>query len=120
MKTIKLIDLLNKLANGEEVPLKIKYRNNEYTRNRNGITVANKYYYSTDGYVNLLEKIHTTDCLIEEVEIIEDVCTDKLAIDDNGYIHTELGAFKGRKMDIAFANKINEIMGKVNSLNGGV
>ena len=25
MKTIKIIDLLNKIANGEEVPLKIKY-----------------------------------------------------------------------------------------------
>ena len=33
MKTIKIIDLLNKIANGEEVPKKIKllYANDEYT-----------------------------------------------------------------------------------------
>ena len=30
MKTIKIIDLLNKIANGEEVPKKIKYENDIY------------------------------------------------------------------------------------------
>lgn len=37
----------------------------------------------------------------------------KIGIDENGYVHTELGAFKGRNMDIAFANKINEIIEKI-------
>ena len=31
MKTIKIIDLLNKIANGEEVPKRIIYNNVEYT-----------------------------------------------------------------------------------------
>lgn len=31
MKTIKIIDLLNKIANGEETPYKIIYNNVEYT-----------------------------------------------------------------------------------------
>ena len=30
-KTIRIIDLLNKIANGEEVPKKIKYKDFEYT-----------------------------------------------------------------------------------------
>lgn len=33
MKTIKIIDLLNKIANGEEVPYKIIYGNHIYTYN---------------------------------------------------------------------------------------
>lgn len=69
-KTIKLIDLLNKIANGEEVPKRIifdtrqYYRVNSHTYVRNiigGITLVlhNEY--------NLL------NCLNYEVEIIEDV-----------------------------------------------
>jgi|GEM_PF-6959852 hypothetical protein len=47
---------------------------------------------------------------IEEIEEIE--------VDRNNFVHTELGSFKGRKMDIAFANKINELARAVNSLGG--
>ncbi len=34
MKTIKIIDLLNKIANGEEVPKKIKWHNRIYIYNK--------------------------------------------------------------------------------------
>lgn len=39
-------------------------------------------------------------------------------VDERGIIETEAGSFKGRKMDIAFANKINELARAVNSLGG--
>ena len=54
--------------------------------------------------------------LNSEVEIIEDEPKEAIIIDSNGYVHTELGAFKGRKMDIAFANRINKLMNEVNEL----
>lgn len=39
-------------------------------------------------------------------------------VDRNNFVHTELGNFKGRKMDIAFVNKFNELVRAVNSLEG--
>lgn len=39
-------------------------------------------------------------------------------VDERGIIETETGNWKGRKMDIAFANKINELVRAVNSLGG--
>lgn len=56
----------------------------------------------------------------KDFEILEDKTEEieEIQADDNYYIHTELGSFKGRKMDIAFANKINELARAVNSLGG--
>ena len=45
MKTIKIIDLLNKIANGEKVPRKIKLYNNTFYFDKNNI-----FYYSTEYY----------------------------------------------------------------------
>lgn len=44
-KTIKVIDLLNKIANGEEVPEKIKYEDNIYT-----------YFKKTEDYINYADE----------------------------------------------------------------
>ena len=72
MKTIKVIDLLNKIANGEEVPKKIKYENrilylddegNEYEPTFN--------YYDKDGE-NALFEGWIGQYLNDEVEIIEE------------------------------------------------
>ena len=69
---MKVIDLLNKIANGEKVPKKIKY----------GATVFILDYFSTENkeaqYISenykkvLLEGLSTTVCLNDEVEIIEE------------------------------------------------
>lgn len=58
--------------------------------------------------------------LDEDFEILEDKTEEieKIEVDRNNFVHTELGNFKGRKMDIAFANKINELVRAVNSLGG--
>jgi len=63
MKTIKIIELLVKIANGEEVPRKIKYEGDEYIFDgynyiSNGHSLG--YCYKLDGILN------------DEVEIIED------------------------------------------------
>ncbi len=43
-----------------------------------------------------------------EIEILED--KPKFEINENGYIHTNNGAWKGRKMDIEFAKTLNYLI----------
>lgn len=67
---MKLIDLLNKIAKGEEVPEKIKYNKKTYTRFRNscGNTL---YYYQVYGECDfLLQNIELVSELNDEVEIL--------------------------------------------------
>lgn len=67
---MKIIDLLNRIANGEEVPNKIKYRNKiwEYTS-----TVKGKgyQYYSIlySEWRTLQNLVYLEECLNDEVEI---------------------------------------------------
>lgn len=72
MKTIKIIDLLNKIANGEEVPLKIEYKGEIYNRQQN--TGKNSlYYYQVLGQCKfLVEQLSSVNDLIDEVEILEE------------------------------------------------
>lgn len=67
---MKIIDLLNKIANGEEVPKKIKYKNMVY-----------EYYERLNDFYNykcvednsyLEEKYFISNILTDEVEIIEE------------------------------------------------
>ena len=69
-KKIKVIDLLNKRANGEEMPKKIKYNNVIYEFNID-FGYINKNNYGADDY--LLEDVNgNTIELNNEVEIIEE------------------------------------------------
>lgn len=67
-KTIRIIDLLNKIANRNEVPLKIKWRNKiwkYYDKNQD--------YYDGNGNA-LFENmtiIRTLDFITDEVEILD-------------------------------------------------
>lgn len=68
----------------------------------------------------LLERVlDTNDLLIYNFEILEDKTEEieEIKVDRNNFIHTELGSFKGRKMDIAFVNKFNELTKIVNKQN---
>ena len=65
---MKVIDLLNKIANGEEVPKKIKFENEVYVLDHEGLD----FYALEEGYGLLLEKINDTNLLNVEVEIIEE------------------------------------------------
>ena len=64
-KTMKVIDLLVKVANGEEVPKKIKHWKEEYERDESGFI---KYESKTERNLCL----DLVQCLNDEVEIIED------------------------------------------------
>lgn len=70
--------------------------------------------YKKAGLVFAYEKVK--DELIEENTIDIDIIKE-FEIDKNNYIQTDLGAFKTRKMDIAFLNKTNELVQAIKQLN---
>ena len=120
---MKVIDLLNKLANGE-VPKKIKYDNDIYEYNKDYQDYG---YFNTgiDRYITLIEnELNSVFNLNEEVEIIEDTpkedkkikkINEKEAIDK---IFTyEKGSnlyFLSLFVSSNIVNKINEIIDKTN------
>lgn len=67
MKTIKIIDLLNKIANGEKTPEKIKYQNKIFTHNGFG----NNNYWCEEKNV-IFEESFILEDLNNEIEIIEE------------------------------------------------
>jgi hypothetical protein len=123
---MKIIDLLNKIANGEEVPSKIKvdektyeYQGDDYGHKQddddNGIITS---WLFTDNEIEKYDYI--SEFLNDEVEIIEeDKKIEKLDIQDDGNTIT---LFNDKEwtildnVDVLFGNKINELIDKVNSL----
>lgn len=122
MKTIKIIDLLNKIANGEKVPEKIKYNDRIYTRFQN-LKGNRLYYYQVLNGVFLVEQISSVGELLNEVEIIEE---------DNNVIGKILTTYDGEIIDYAngekhlintnrkdiniYIPKINELINEINKL----
>ena len=104
---MKVIELLNKIANGEEVPKKIKYEDDIY------ILLDNYCYFCEETGEILSQNISAEfSRLNEEVEIIEEdkkiekLDTDELFICDNHeHIYSNF---------INVYNKINEIIDKIN------
>lgn len=99
---MKIIDLLNKIANGEEVPKKIKLDNYVFEFNKTYEQYHNKY------ETNLLEHIsdYNYSGLNDEVEIIEE---DKDIKKLNAKYTSQIG-----KLELA--NKIDELIDEVNKL----
>jgi len=109
-KTIKIIDLLNKIANGEEIPKRIKYCGSIYEK----FEYNNKYY---DIEIKDKEKDILSEHLAkksfynDKVEIIEDNDKlEKININDNGTLGFPNGCWTARNMDKAFAIRINKII----------
>ena len=70
-KTIKTIDLLNKIANGEKVPKIIRYKNYDFEYHERLDNVCNYKVIGSDSkYLN--DVFFIDSILNEEVEIIED------------------------------------------------
>ena len=67
---MKIIDLLNKIANGEEVPKKIKYNNEIFTLRDEKDDYANDNNWFTDRYC-FLELNAEVEIIEEEMEIPE-------------------------------------------------
>lgn len=107
---MKVIDLLNKIVNGEEAPKKIKYR--ERIFDYDDID-----YFNTDiGY--LFERYTLLEILNDEIEILEDKKIDKLNILDSGWHkflnETENYDLELNKKEYEIVKKINEIIEVIN------
>lgn len=119
---MKIIDLLNKIANGEEVPRQVDYYDITYTYNGDC-------YVSNEGELLLDHIEELTRCLNEEIEIIEeDKKIEKIEMD---YLYKN---FEGNKINIyerldknfveiervleIVTNTINELIDEVNKLKG--
>ena len=99
MKTIKIIDLLNKIANGEETP-HFKINEDEYYLGADGLL--------KDVYGDAVEWVIYQKWLNEEVEIIEET--------------KEIQKLINRKFtrnQKQIAGKINELIDAVNELKRG-
>ena len=118
---IKIIDLLNKIANNEEVPKKIKYKDNVYYLGKN---IVDLHTYQTEGsnttrklsliidneYLNLNDYVE----IIEEPKKIEKI-DEILRIDDLIPPYGE-NEYKAWKNIIIQQNKINELIDEINNL----
>lgn len=115
MKTIKIIDLLNKIANGEEVPETIR------------IGALDMYwdgdaYWDEDGETQFCEVIGSCEYgLNREVEITEEKDIEVLAIIENGKnnfcLINELGTYCSMNQHTRLiANKLNEVIIALNEL----
>lgn len=108
---MKIIDLLNKIANGEEVPKKIKYDNAIAEYDEEG-----KDYYS-EGYSGLFSYT-IPEFINDEIEIIEDKKIKKIS-------HFDINASKSIKeledsvnlLNRGITTKINEIIDYINKEN---
>ena len=107
---MKVIDLLNKIANGEEIPKKFRYKGETYiyrTYTFEDGDVMTGYGFEDGGWLNIWR-----DNLNDEVEIIEE---DKKM--ENYYFSVfqdeRLG---GRQVVESLENKINEIIDKINGM----
>lgn len=111
---MKVIDLLNKIANEEKLPKTVRINDVTLCLNK-----EKREYISIFSESNMMSYLGDDFDLNDEVKILEDTTEEikEIQADNNYYIHTELGSFKGRKMDIAFVNKLNELTKIVNKLN---
>ena len=112
---MKVIDLLNKIANGEEVPEKIK--------TASGITYKYNYDYKNYTVENDFEASLFDDCIgcyvNAEVEILEDKTEKIEEINKNygifGFDDKSFGEMKEMVQDLY--EKINELVRAINKLN---
>ena len=116
---IKIIELLTKIANGEEIPKKIKFKNIIWEYCKNG---------STKDYINdyngcLMEfipinKVGLNDSveIIEEPKKIEKIL---ISMDDNNMSFVGNSQYKHlsySEIDLMMATKINELIDEINNL----
>ena len=102
-KTIKVIELLNKIANGEEIPKKIKFKNIIFILNSSNAYATEK---SAEEILNFI--CYNFSDLNEEVEIIED------EIDIQGI--EELDRYGDDGIEFYDKTDIHKAFGKINEI----
>ena len=115
---MKVIDLLNKIANKEEVPEKIKYKGNIYKLEHSVSHLYN--YIDIDNNGDYLEDDwYLTNILNDEIEIVEDTPKEDKKIDKLDLQYKDIT--KGIKFEeqiLMYCDnlqyKINEIIDKLN------
>lgn len=113
---MKIIDLLNKIANGEDVPKKIMFENfTYYWRDIQKDYFCEKLNFTLEHVIG-----DTLFCNLNlKVEIIEeDKKIGKITIREKT-IGFPNGEWTARNMDKAFAIKINEIIDEINKMKEG-
>ena len=123
MKTMKVIDLLVKIANGEEIPKRIKVFSFTYKYDYDD--VGEEYTYLDENTNERLDNdLLIINLLNDEVEIIEDTPEEDKKIEkfkiikDNSRDSVEL-IYDGMKLELTLLqaiilDKINEIIDKIN------
>lgn len=113
---MKIIDLLNKIANDEEVPKKIEYRNIKFLYDKVNKLYRVENYNEYNDLLMELSNYKGTD-LNDEVEILEEEkkIPEKLKIEDDGNAITLFGEKENEwtildNVDVIICNKINEIL----------
>lgn len=110
-KKIKIIDLLNKIVNGEDLPEKIKWGTVNYILKQDSCD-EHFYYEKEQGLASLVAELKTMDDLKSEVEILE----------DNTEEIEELFDYRTGENDLYNDNfddmfrKINELVKVINSI----
>ena len=117
MKTIKVIDLLNKIASGEELPKKI-YQHCEMFGNATFELDRGVYWYKKiGGNIDFIE-YQTTDTLNDEVEIIEDTPKEDKKIEKLSDELTYIKLVDNTTFRKNVVKKLNEIIDYLNNKEG--
>ena len=114
MNKIKVIDLLNMISKGEEVPKKIKYEKDTY------IHIDNYCYYCEDTNLILSDRIFAEySKLNDEVEILEETKKiEKIARCDSIKMTHYGELYKPTENEEILRIKINELIDEINNLKG--
>ena len=106
---MKVIDLLNKIAKGEEVPKKIDYNKKVYEYDKEQSDFC---HFSINYYEYFLDDINTIEQLNDEVEIMKEKEIEKLELGDISPNGEYLILVKDEKIQ----DKINELIDEINSI----
>ena len=102
---IKIIDLLNKIANDEEVPKKIKWQGQIYE-----YSCSNRFYYQNSW--SMYRDFYTEgNCLNDEVEILNEAKEDKI----QKIYHCETSLTQN-EVEIFITENLNQMVDKINEL----
>ena len=106
MNKIKVIDLLNIISKGEEIPEKIKYKGYEFEYNQG----EEDYFNRKMGY-GMLDDLNLFSELNKEVEILNEAKEDKI----QKIYHCETSLTQN-EVEIFITENLNQMVDKINEL----